>query len=207
MSDSLTYTESRIAALDEIELEAIVWGERDPPTERLRRYHDADRAALREIDRLKIAGTYEAERARLAAYLKPPSPQWEHFLQRAKAGEFEPWENFSKGLHSPDPDQRERFERLYREGEWGEKTPREFWYVLECLEPAKGRKTGRPKAIPPWHNVAQQLDAMRLLVSAGDSIPQAAREQARIEGLAHADSRADYFDQMYRERMALREIK
>ena len=80
--------------------------------------------------RLKLAGTYEIERARLAAYLEPPNPAHERLAQRIENGEFEPVGNFLDGVRSPDLGQRERFERLYEEAELADKTPREFWHIL-----------------------------------------------------------------------------
>lgn len=203
-NDKLTITEYRIAACDEIDLESIVWDERDPSDEWMRRYHEADRAALREIERLKLAGKYEIERARLSAYLEPPNPAHERLAQRIENGEFEPMRNFLDGVRSPDLGQRERFEQLYVEGELADKTPREFWHILLCLEQAKKPK-GRPGISPPWRNVVGALDAMRLAVANGNTIPQAAREAAAKEGRAEQHNRARYFEKLYRQRAALRE--
>ncbi len=203
-SDKLTFLEYRIAACDEIDLEAIVWDERTPSNEWLRRYHEADRAALREIERLKLAGTYEIERARLATYLESPSPAHERLAQRIENDEFEPMRNFLVGLRSPDQEQSERFERLYCEAELADKAPSECWHILACLEKAKKPK-GRPGVSPPWRNVVTALDAMRLLVASGATIPQAAREMAANEGRAAQGSRARYFEKLYRQREALRE--
>lgn len=203
-NDKLTFSEYRIAACDEIDLEFIVWDERDPSDEWLRRYHEADRAALREIERLKLAGTYEIERARLAAYLEPPNPVHERLAQRIENGEFEPMRNFSDGLRSPDIGQRERFERLYEEAELADKTPREFWHILLCLEKAKKPK-GRPGVSPPWRNAVGAMDAMRFAVAGGATVPQAARDAAAKEGRVAQDNRAKYFEKLYRQRSALRE--
>lgn len=203
-NDKLTFSEYRIAACDEIDLESIVWDERDSSDEWLRRYHEADRTALREIERLKLAGTYEIERARLAAYLEPPNPAHERLAKRIENGEFEPMRNFMDGLRSPDLGQRERFERLYEQAELADKTPREFWHILRCLEKAKKPK-GRPGVSPPWRNVVGALDAMRFAVAEGVSIPQAARDAAAREGRAEEESRAGYFEKLYRKRAGLRE--
>lgn len=203
-NDKLTFSEYRIAACDEVDLESIVWDERDSSNERLRRYHEADRAALREIERLKLAGTYEAERARLAAYLEPPNPAHDRLAQRIENGEFEPMRNFLDGVRSPDLEQRERFESLYEKAKLADKSPREFWHILLCLEKAKKPK-GRPGVSPPWRNVVGALDAMRFAVAKGASIPQAARDAAAREGRAEEESRARYFEKLFRERVRLRE--
>ncbi len=203
-NDRLTMSEYRIAACDEIALEAIVWDGRAPRDEWEARFLEADKAALREIDRLKIAGIYEAERARLAARLDPEPRVFAEIAARLEAGELEPLNNFLRGLRSPDPDQRARFERLYEQADLAGKSPRECWHILSCLEPAQ-KPRGRPPATPPWRNVAQQLDAMRLAVAGGASIPQAARDAAAGEGRAEEESRARYFEKLYRQRAALRE--
>jgi hypothetical protein len=206
-SDKLTMTEFRIAALAEIDLEAMLWESREPDDDLERRYHEADKAALREIDRLKIAGEYELERRRLVALLDPPQPAFVQLIERIDASDFSPWENFYSGLNSPDPDQRARFERLYEKEKMSGRALHEARHILECLEPAKRKREGRPKAIPPWRNVVEHLDAMRLAVAGGASIAQAASEAAIREGRVNADSRAQYFERRYRQRMALREIK
>ena len=203
-NEQLSMAEYRIAACDEVDLEAIVWQEREPECDTARRYHEADKAALREIERLKLSGAYEAERARLANYLEPPSPMIQRLMQRIEAGDFEPLNNFMDGLKSPDPDQRARFQRLYEGAELGDKTPRELWHILECLESAKKEKEGRPKAIPPWRNVLHQMDAMRLVVANGSTIPEAARQVAQDEREQGVENRAKYFERLYRQRADLR---
>jgi hypothetical protein len=76
--------------------------------------------------------------------------------------------------------------------------------VLLCLEKAKKPK-GRPGVSPPWRNVVGALDAMRFAVAEGVSIPQAARDAAAREGRAEEESRARYFEKLYRKRAGLRE--
>jgi len=205
-SPTLTWTEFRIAASDETDLEQIVWESSTDVDDGRKRYDEADVAALREIDRLKVAGEYAVERARLAALLEPPSPSMQRIAQRIETGEIEPLRNFMDGLKSPDPVQRTRFERLYEKEGLAEKTPREFWHLLECLEPAKRKREGRPNIIPPWRGVASEMDAMRLLIARGASIPEAAREAARREGRQNVspDNRSKYLENLYRQKMALR---
>ncbi|WP_371054353.1 hypothetical protein [Rhodosalinus sp. K401] len=205
-NERMTMSEYRIAACDEIDLEAIVWKGRAARSSLLQfaSCEEADKAALREIDRLKIAGIYEAERARLAARLDPQPGVFAEIAARLEAGELGPLNNFLRGLRSPDPDQRARFERLYEQAELAGKSPRECWRILSCLEPAR-KPPGRPSATPPWRNVVQHLDAMRLAVAGGASIPQAARDAAAGEGRAEEESRARYFEKLYRQRAALRE--
>ena len=102
-NDFLTMAQYFIASREEVDIEAMAWDCREKAESR---DSEAAREALREIDRLKLAGEYEAERARLAKYLDPPSPAVKHLAQRARSGEFGPFQNFLDGLSSPDPDHR-----------------------------------------------------------------------------------------------------
>jgi hypothetical protein len=203
-NENLTYLDALIAGRDEIEIEETLWRSSKREDLDLQRYSEVEREALREIERLKLAGTYEAERARLAAKLPPTSPESIRFGERIRAGEFEPLQNFLAGLKSADPEQRARFQSLYEEGGFANKTPVEMWHIISCLEPAKKAK-GRPNAIPPWRNVVASLDAMRLAVHAGVSIPQAARDAAEQEGRAEQENRAKYFERLFRQRQKLRQ--
>ncbi|PIV79076.1 MAG: hypothetical protein COW54_05935 [Rhodobacteraceae bacterium CG17_big_fil_post_rev_8_21_14_2_50_63_15] len=199
----MAYFDALIAGRDEIEIEESLWRSRARKDDDLERYSEVERAALREIERLKTEGTYKAERARLAAKLPPRSPELVKLGERVQSGEFEPLQNFLAGLKSADPEQRARFQRLYEEGDFANKAPSETWHIISCLEPAKKAK-GRPNAMPPWRHVVSYLDEMRLAVRAGASIPQAARDAAAMEGFAEQASRAKYFERLYRQRALLR---
>lgn len=198
-SEKLTVAEQQIAARDELDIEAAaldcLGSDDDFTIQCLGEY----KAALRMIDSLKIEGRYEAERARLSTHWQPvpmPSMSEERLRVLSVLG------NFTAGLRSPDPEQRARFQQLKEM--IGKKTPAETWPILACLEVAK-RPKGRPGASPPWRNVASYLDAMRLSVAAGATIPQAARDAADSEGRPTRENRAGYFERLYRQRAALRE--
>lgn len=160
--------------------------------------------ALRRIDRTKVDGTYDAQRAELRKkleHLRLPAIELSEGQMRAA----ELVSNFAAGCRSPDPDQRRRFKKLLERigadclGEWMD--------VMAAIEPAKRHK-GKRRISPPWRNVAEHMDAMRSLLASEDiSIPEAARRIADGEGRAQRRSRAEYFEKMYRQKAALREIK
>lgn len=202
-NENLTMTEYRVATCDELALERIVFETICPETPLQRRFYDADKAALREIDRLKSANNYEAERARLACFLEPSKQGRKKLSTFLKTFNFETVQNLLDGLQSPDTEQRARFTRLYDEAELADRSPREIEHILLCLEKAKKPK-GRPSVSPPWGNVWQALDAMRPHVASGSTIPQAAKEVAAKEGDAMVESRAHRYEKLYRERLALR---
>jgi hypothetical protein len=167
------------------------------------------RSALRKIDRLKTVGIYEERRRRIASDLEASSPAIPP-PRLSVDREFEnDFQNLLDGTKSADLRQRQRFHDLMDEMELWEKTPAETpKSLLRSLERAKLRGRGRPKASPPWQLEAEALDAMRVLCGReGASIPEAARLTAGREGRANRDSRADYFEKLYRQRMRLREIK
>ncbi|WP_149866320.1 hypothetical protein [Tropicimonas marinistellae] len=191
---------------DEVVIEAMVWENREPETEAERKDLEAGKEALREIDRLKIDGTYEIERARFAALVDPPSPTLARLIERVANGENSPFQNLLDGLdRNPDPEQRARFERLYQEGDFDHKTPREIWHILECLESAKKPK-GRPSISPPWRNEVEHMDAMRLSIASGATVtvPEAARATAANESRVSAE-RPNDLAKLYRAKMKLRE--
>ncbi len=196
--DHLSYADYLIAQIDEIEIEASLW--RHPGE----MGSDDEREALRRIDRLKIAGTYDNERKRLADLvpstgIAQPSQKWLQYAERAS----QVWENFKAGLNSPDPDQQKRFRALYETESMGEKSLGEVVHILSVLEPAR-RRGKRPNAIPPWRNVFEQLDTMRLEIASGETIAQAARSVAATGGSDLENHRADYLARLYSDRVALR---
>ncbi|GGB63461.1 hypothetical protein GCM10011316_39150 [Roseibium aquae] len=205
-SDTLTWMEYRIATLDEIDLEEILWSQEQHALDDdlTRRVLAADRAALREIERLKLCGEYDAKRSRLAKCIDPDPPEITERFRRIKNGELQPVENFLAGLRSADPQQRSQFKQLYEKGGFANKHYREISHILTCLKSAHKPK-GRPGATPPWRNVVDALDEMRVAVADGLSIPQAARAAAENEALAGTDNRARYFERLFRQRAKLRE--
>lgn len=203
-----------VAVYDEIRLEEIVFEiENQDEIENVEKMESAIcKAALREIDRLKSAGEYESEIARLASDYEKRTQFFERSAKIAQSAElgdrFEergPLGNLLDGLRSPDQEQRARFQRLSETERFNERDPVEYWHILECLEPAKKRtRKGRPSVVPPWRNVVEHLDRMRMSVAQGASIPEAARQAAEEEGKPQAENRAKYFERLYRERAALR---
>jgi hypothetical protein len=202
-SPQLTWRQMLIASCDEIDLEERVLRYPFDADPWLAKYRAEEVAALREIDRLKIAGEYEKERSRLSDILAD-RPIWPSQVMEVVASlDLAPLNNFSMGLQSPDEGQRARFRAMVDMPEIGEATPGEIWSILRCIEPAKMHK-GRPTVSPPWRNVASHLDAMRLDVARGASIPFAARDAASREGGAGQHSRAKYFERLFRDRQKIR---
>lgn len=193
-SDRLTLEEYRIATCGELDIEAIAL------QSKCRDDIIAAKRALREIDRMKLAGTYDDERARLAEFLDEPAfPE----LPDQAREDVSALTNFLAGLNSPDVIQRELFRHLYDRGGLSEKSLGEALHILRPLQAAKHRK-GAKQLVPPWRNVAEALDEMRLDVAAGRSIPEAARRAARAE-TGGAENRAGTLERHYRARMSLRE--
>lgn len=193
--------EYRLAMCDELVLERIIIEEGVPDDEFARRSLSQDKIALREIDRLKVEGSYETERARLCSLVGGSAfrlPKLDERLMSATS-------NLLAGLRSPDPDQRERFRRFYEVMGIADKAPCECRELLMVLEPAqRPPNVGRPTVCPPWANVVEHMDSMRFAVARGGSIPEAARRAAEIEGMPQRASRAKYFERLYRKRIAFR---
>jgi hypothetical protein len=91
---------------------------------------EAMRAALREIDRLKISGDYEVERVLLRKRYesKPRLKDWKLDSAFSKY-----WENFRAGMKSPDLDQRARFLAFYDAAELGRMLPTEIVDLIAVL--------------------------------------------------------------------------
>jgi hypothetical protein len=162
---------------------------------------EAMRAALREIDRLKISGDYEVERVLLRKRYesKPRLTDWKLDSAFSKY-----WENFRAGMKSTDLDQRARFLAFYHAAQLGRMLPTEIVDLIAVLEPAK-RKNGRPGVSLPWSNIAWALDEMRPLVAGGASIPSAARQVAAIEAAPQEENRAKRYEKLFRDRLRIRE--
>ena len=110
------------------------------------------------------------------------------------------------GLRIPDLAQRARFQKFSDAFGLGSKTPREAADYLWALEKVKvAGERGRPKANPPWLNVAWALDKMRLKQAEGFDIVEASRQVAEEEGQHGLEERAKYFRRHYRARQKLRE--
>jgi hypothetical protein len=203
VNEILTSKDYYLACCDELEIEAdLVQLQKKPEqTDTETREAEAKRAALRDIDRLKISGDYEAERTRLAKRYASPS---DFGGARLSPAFTKSWNNLRAGLRSPDLDQRARFVAFYEAADLGRKLPRDIVDLISVLEPAKKPK-GRPRVSVPWSNVAWALDGMRQLVADGSSIPEAARQVAATEAAAQEDSRAKRYEKLYRDRLKLRE--
>lgn len=204
--DGLTYAELRIAKADELEIEhelirameqGETWGA--APCLELR-------SALRQIDAWKAARVYERERTllreKVAALLPPLIHPDERKMQEAER-EWEHMANLFRGLKSPDPQERADFTALFERIR--DMSFRDGLAFVRPLKKAKGAG-GRPSAKPPWRHIAPFLEQMRVDVANGTSIPGAARAAAEAEGKAQKASRAEYFEQLYRDRMRLREV-
>lgn len=210
----LTYIEFLIATRDEVDVEAELLSlieEGDAGSDFL----TDTRNALHEIERLKLSGCYQAERERLARIYaehdkakiaeircrNPNVPDLDRFKPDPVLRER--FENLMKGLKSPDVKQRARFRQFRDATGLADRVPWETLPLIGALEKAK-EKQGRPSSNPRWREIAWALDDMRLLVSRGLSIPQAAKEVAKKEGRSNKISRAEYFERSYRKREKLR---
>lgn len=197
---NVTMADFTIAFRDELAIEAEACGVIEFPGA-----NASLAAALRKIDLLKIAGTYEVERQAIREMVRedgydPPSipakvPEHVKAIDRGL-------QNLFAGLRSPDPDQRRKFEALFER--LRNRAPYEAAEILDVLEKAKLPKR-KPRVVPPWRNHAAQMDKMRLLVAEGYSIPAAARSVAAAEGRSHEASRARYFERLYRQKIELRQ--
>ncbi len=202
LSIDLEMWEYRFATCDELDLERLVIEQGVPTDDFTREGLAQDKRALREIDRLKIDGTYDEERRRLFARV-PDDPL--NIRGKIDSDFLRAVDNLLAGLNSSDLEQRARFRRLYEAYDLESKTPYETRDLIMVLETAKRRpKVGRPAICPPWENVVEHLDKMRLLVATGVPIPEAARNAATAEGRMQHASRAKYFEGLYRKRVALR---
>lgn len=166
----------------------------------------AKRAALREIDKLKASGEYENERLRLQ---KVHGLEWmstrKSFKTPARAKMFfDLWGNLRDGMESPDNEQKKRFQSFFDAAQLKTKSFPEAQALIAVLEPAKVKKGRKSVPYPKWREDIGALDAMRLLHGNGVSIPEAARQIAQEEGLAHQDGRAKRFENLYRERLRIR---
>jgi hypothetical protein len=207
-SEHLLMSEFRIAAMDELKIEGFFFGHQDgfdaSDKQAVRRDLESAKIALRRIDELKISGDYESVRAELAEHIAPIKESWAAMIKRIDYGEFEPFHNFTRGMQSPDPEQRARFQKLYYQGEFAEKAPREVWHILTCLEPAKRRK-GRRTLVTPWANVVEHMEAMRLDIARGATVVEAAAARAAMDRVSGDAERAKTLAKLYRQKMALRE--
>lgn len=207
LNELLISKEYYIAAVDELKIEAeLEW--HSATSEQDSAENKAMRAALREIDFLKVSGEYEQRRRVLwnelgleqyhsGSGIEIPA----RFLAFAKE-----WDNFKAGLNSPDLEQGKRFQRFNEATQLTSKNrlPAEVHDLIIALERAKKTKGRKQGVRPAWLKDASALDEMRLMHSKGFSVPEAAREVARKEGRAHEDSRAKRFEYLFRQRQKLR---
>lgn len=211
--EHLSRMEYYVAWMDELDIEAKL----------LRRMENEDvdanedpvvsamREALGEIDKLKIEGGLAAERIRLQQL-----PEIEELgktldrtitrVQRDYTDYFEYWDNLRQGMKSPDPDQRERFNRFFEAAGLGPKKPWEIIDLIAVLEPAKRKKKpGRkPIANPKWRNDVNELNEMLVLVAGGLSAKAASEQVIEAKAAGWEESRAKRLANFYRERQKLR---
>ena len=178
------------------------------------------RLALQTIDRTKISGDYEQCRQAALVKVRAATEQSMLAFEKANPGigkRFEEWEadadklaengrhlsNLFAGKKSPDPAQAARFHRIYDELDMGKKTYADVEAILPMLERAKVTKR-KPSLPTPWTNEIHHMDAMRLLIAAGKTIAQAAKQRADEEGRAGAVERAKTLAKLYRKRVKLR---
>jgi hypothetical protein len=171
----------------------------------------AMREALGEIDKLKIEGRLEAERSRLQQLpdiedLSKTLDRTITRVQRDYADFFEYWDNLREGMESPDPDQRERFNRFYEAAGLGPKKPWEIIDLIAVLEPAKKKKKSGRKPIPnpKWRNDVDELNEMLTLVASGLSAKAASEKVIEAKAEGWEESRAKRLANFYRERQKLR---
>ncbi len=203
-SEELLLWEYRLAVLDEIDIEGMVWemtgkhlikvGQQD--------FH-ALKHALRRIDELKSKGNYEQERERLRSLLGQESTSLEILDQ-----DFAPLSNFFVGVDSADPAQQKRFRRMADAiGIW-DMGLQEAWPILKCLEKGQKKKEGSPRKLPPWRDKARLLEGMRDDIARGlfKTVRASAIAAAEKSGPLHTvDNRAKVLARDYKNKMSLRE--
>ncbi len=217
-SKRLTYRESLIASRDEVDIEdelISIQNSSDEDREFLTKFATEQRKALHDIARLKVSGRYEEERERLSKLIMEDMAAAEAAFHAANphVPDFREMEinpklekalrNLFKGLRSPNPDQRTRFQAFYEATGLANMSPIQSLPLIAALEPAE-EKNGRPSVSPPWRNVAWALDEMRILVANGASVARAAQDVATNEGHVTQESRAKYFARCYAQREGLR---
>ncbi|MGB3313276.1 MAG: hypothetical protein WBB85_02595 [Albidovulum sp.] len=218
-TDRITYADYLIATRDElaIEEEALTLSDRNDGSDFNARARASIVDALLRVDEAKINGCYDVLRGRMLAIVKTEDAESGHAARLKQFGEnmkkvfesdgFDAWaehfSNFLSGLQSPDAAQRKRFNDLFDNLEIGSWHPHDSPALFAALERVRGRQ-GRPSVSPPWRNVNDHLDAIRKLCASGHTIPSAARSVADAEGNAASQSRAKYFERLYREKIKLR---
>lgn len=225
-SPTVTYRDRLVADFSEIDLEErlFVWKRERRILESRGEKQCKDRQresneiimALHQIDDLIAKGTYGKERQRLRNEVAIACKEAETSVRsklkfappEADLDVLAEWTNFSKGLHSKDPEIRKIFQDAFEQLEMGDKA------IFECMTIMKlarriddPKQRGRPPATPPWRNEVDALDAMRLHVFDEMTIPRAAKIVADAEGKTNAASRAERFEKLYRDRMKLRDLK
>lgn len=203
----LSLAEYRLVSSDELSLEDEFIGLREIVNDNWAKRHAEEiRLVLIQIDDLKINGTYDTEVVRLWGLI-PPHHKFKNQIKQTKSKEFRSFvldsKNFSKGLISPNLEQRKRFRDFYEIEGIGDRLPKDCTHIFAVMERAEGAK-GRPAISPPWRNISTSLDAVRLLDAGGMTIPEASRAVAKGEGGATIESRAHRYEGLYRQRMKLR---
>lgn len=213
----MSYAEWLLASRDECEIEALLCDYRGcPPDDEVSIAEmGAANAAIRLVDELICKGEYFSTRDRLRSKIEAHETTKkalekmisEQKILMADKDLEEDLQNLFNGMkRSPDLEQRARFKEVCDYPGFRGKTPREIAPILAVMERAKGRK-GRPKANPPWRYEQDNMSAMRSLIFSGVTISEAARKVASNEGRINTESRADYFERLYRQKLMLRELK
>ena len=181
------------------------------------------KAALRTIDQLKISGEYEAyqqkvlflvEKANSRALdnfvmenpgIKSKIARYDSDIQASDGTIDRELRNLFDGLKSPNPQQRERFRKMYEQLGLAQKTYPEIKDVLPALERVKG-KPGRGKLLTPWSNEFGAMDFMRDLLAANPrtAISDAARQADQADPRSNAPNRPKRLERLYAQKMALR---
>jgi len=216
-SDRLTWAQYLVAQFDEIDLEArlyqMVYHRRDMPMDDVQTKEvDAHRAALRKIERSKSTGAYEVLRADLQRIAmedhmaQPPATDDLYTLELLRRSDD--LGNFRRGLESKDPDERRLFESFKKKHRLAQKSvseiAEELAFARRVAHPPKRR--GPARKIPPWKDVVAELDAMRIAVSNGTSVPEAARKVADSSSQPKVENRWKTLEDHFRVRADFRRI-
>ncbi|KPP83097.1 MAG: hypothetical protein HLUCCA04_03200 [Oceanicaulis sp. HLUCCA04] len=194
-----------IAHRDEQQIEAEAYGLQDSAESFARKVRAECAETLQRIDRLIVSGSYEQERARLAAQIPSGAMSAPPEITPRIQAAFDAFDNYTAGKNSPDPDQRARFERFGLAAGLATMELHEIVPFIAALEPAK-RKQGRRRHLLPWESCRTEMGWIRQSVYSGHSIPKAARLAAEKTRRAGIENRAKTLERLYRQKLKLRDI-